>query len=231
MPRIAILSGLVVAVLASRAQADEPGDLAAYVSAGTACAQARAHCFGIQLHVAKAAGEGYVVTPAWVAEQLAQAQALFAPLDVSFELVGADALPGSAAHLATRKDRDAVARGRLGGGVVHVVLTGKLDDVDVAGDVARGVTWRVNGDAQTKIIIVSGVAKPRTLAHELGHLFGLPHSTHAISIMNKRDRKTPPYEERRFADEEIVAMRPFLTSLGTTKLLVERPRPAQRAAP
>jgi len=102
--------------------------------------------------------------------------------------------------------------------VVHVFVTGQLDDIDTPGAVAYGVTWR-RGD--TKYVILSTQAWERTLAHELGHVFGLPHSTHPISIMNKTPRTEPPPEERRFADEELAAMKRRLAQIVKAKVLVD----------
>jgi hypothetical protein len=85
------------------------------------------------------------------------------------------------------------------------------------------VTWRLPKDRR-KYIIVSIQALERTLAHELGHFFGLPHSTYAVSIMNKTERTEPPVDQRTFADEEIAAMRPVLERLLRDKRIVAVPR-------
>ena len=42
-----------------------------------------------------------------------------------------------------------------------------------------------------------------SMAHELGHFFGLPHSGFRDSIMNKRPRTRPTWEERVFVAEEL----------------------------
>ncbi len=201
------------------ARADVATDLAAITKAAPSCDRTRAHCFGIQLHVT-ANEQGLVVTGVWIVEQLAQAQRLFAGLDVDVQLVGSDVLPAATEDLVTRRDRDKLADGRLGGRVIHVFLVGQLDDVDVKGAIAYGVTWR---RADRKFIIVSNQARPRTLAHELGHFFGLPHSTYPISIMNKTSRTDPPPDQRRFADEEIAAMRPTLKRLIGDKIIAHIP--------
>jgi hypothetical protein len=206
---------IVLALLARAAAAD---DLVAIEKAAPACDKERAHCFALQLHLA-ADERGHVAAADWIAKQLAGANRHFKPLDVGFQLAGIDTLPESAVHVETRADRNALARGRLGGRLIHVFIVGQLDDVDVEGAIAYGVTWRLPKDTR-KFVIVSAQAWERTLAHELGHFFGLPHSTYAISIMNKSDRDEPPMEQRTFADEEIAAMRPKLERLLRDKVIV-----------
>jgi len=207
-----------VVVLAGAARAADPGELDAIRLAAPTCDATRAHCIAIQLHVAGDA-KGLVTTPEWFAGELAAANQHFAPLDVGFQLAGIDALPASAVHVQTRADRDAFAE-RLGGKLVHVFVVGQLDDVDEEGAIAYGVTWHARRDDR-KYIIVSAQGLERTLAHELGHLFGLPHSTYAISIMNKSAREEPPVDQRTFADEEIAAMRQGLKRLLRDKVLAD----------
>lgn len=189
---------LVVALLCASARADELADITVAVPA---CPDAK-DCFAIQLHVV--VGEsGTIATAQWFADQLALANTHFAASDIAFQLAGVDALPESVSHVKTRADRNALARGkgRLGGGVIHVYLVGALDDVDVIGEARNGVAWRVPKDTR-KYVILAATARPVTLAHELGHVFGLPHSDYAESIMNKTPREKPPMEERSFVDAE-----------------------------
>src|SRR5258706_8971409 len=206
---------VAVVLLTGVAHAD---DLNAIEKAAPACDKARAHCIAVQLHVA-ADDNGLVASGDWIAAQVLAANRHFAPLDVAFQLAGIDALPATSVHLETRKDRDALAD-HLGGRLIHVFVVGQLDDVDEEGAIAYGVTWHARNDDR-KYVIVSAQALERTLAHELGHFFGLPHSAYAISIMNKSDRKEPPIEERTFADEEIAAMKPRLARLLRDRSLLD----------
>jgi hypothetical protein len=212
--RVLLLAAVCGGLVPAAAQGDVDHALAALTAALPACEAARAHCIGVQLHVPVAAGGGDAVIARadWLAVQLAEANRHFAPVDVGFQVVGADALPAGAGRVATPADRDAVAEGRLTGKVIHVFITGQLDDVDQPGEVIRGVTWHLRG-GDRKYVILSTVAPERVLAHELGHVFGLPHSGYAISIMNKRPRTEPPIEQRTFADAELAAMRPALRRL------------------
>lgn len=225
--RRSLVGGLVLALALlprAPAYADDAGDAAAITAAVPACESARAHCFALMVHVARtdAADAAPVVTPAWIAEQVAVANAQFAAIDVGFQLAGVDFLPATAQRVRTRGERDGLGTA-VRGTVIHVFLTGQLDDVDKADAIAYGVTWRTR--KARKFIIVSGQARTRTLAHELGHFFGLPHSTYAISIMNKAAREVPPPEERRFADEELAIMRPVVKRLVKDGVIAEVPRP------
>ncbi len=176
-------------------------------------ADERALTFGLEVHLAPGP-DGPVVTPEWVAAQVAMANHQFAALDVGFRVVGTHDLPASAAHLRTRADRSALAP-LVTGRVIHVFVTGQLDNVDDDAPV-YGVTWRAG---TRKFVILAANARDIVLAHELGHVFGLPHSTHAISIMNKTKRAEPPVADRRFADEELAAMRKTVRRLVRARVL------------
>ncbi len=210
---------LVVVLVAGVARAGIASELEAVRRASPSCDRGRAHCFGIQLHVV-ADARGLVVSPEWLAAQVVTANRHFARLDVAFQLAGVDELPATAIQIETRRDRDELATDRLGGKLIHVFVVGRLYDVDEDGAIAYGVTWHTKKD-ERKYVIVSAEALERTLAHELGHFFGLPHSSYAISIMNKADREQPPPEQRTFADEEIDAMRPTLKRLLRDRIIAD----------
>ncbi len=209
----------MIAVLHGAARADVIADITPAISA---CDAQRNHCFGLQLHVVS--GEsGTVASAAWIAAQVALANKHFAASDIAFELAGVDALPETQSHVVTRADRNTLAKGkgRLGGGVVHVHVVGALDDVDVPGEVRNGVAWRLPKDTR-KYVILAATALPLTLAHELGHVFGLPHSTYADSIMNKTPRTEPPVDQRSFAKAERQKIEATRKRLVRTKFLTAR---------
>ena len=191
---------------------DDPEDIR---TAAPACSAK--HCIGIHLHVASG-DHALVADPEGMATQLTNADAQFAAIDVGFTIAAIDR--ASQVRVSTSKERSAIIGDGLHDGVIDVYVVFRLDDIDNEGEYIRGVTWHTKTDR--KFIILSIAGGPRTLAHELGHFFGLPHSTYAISIMNKKSRKDPPLEQRRFADEEIAAMKPELERLLRDKVVVDR---------
>lgn len=165
--------------------------------------------FQLAVHVVTD-GETPAQTPAWIATQVAHANTYFAPVDAAFELVTTDPLPPSDAHIVTRADRDAFAA-QVTDNKIHVFVITKLENVDDPKVPVHGVTWH---GKYGKYIIIAADSMDRVLAHELGHVFGLPHSTYKISIMNKTKRDDPPADQRRFADEELAAMKPVVGKLA-----------------
>jgi len=165
--------------------------------------------FQLAVHVVTE-GETPAQTPAWVATQVANANTYFAPVDAAFELVSTDPLPASDAHIVTRAERDALEM-QVTDHKIHVFVITKLENVDDPKVPVHGVTWH---GKHSKYIIIAADSMDRVLAHELGHVFGLAHSTYKISIMNKTKRDEPPPDQRRFADEELAAMRPVVGKLA-----------------
>lgn len=203
---------LLLLAIANPASANDTSTFDAFAHAAPTCDPALPHCVEIRLHVAHT-DTGPVVTPEWMANQLVVANRHFAPIDVSFQIASVDEL--STAHLRNRKERSALAK-HLGKQVIDVFVTGALEDIHIVGEQRYGVAWTVKG---RKYVIVSATARNITLAHEIGHFFGLPHSTYPISIMNKTKRTEPPPAERRFSDEEFAKMKPFMVALFKTKRL------------
>src|SRR5262249_39071310 len=134
------LSAFVLASNLAGADPVEPPGVSDVARAAPTCDPQRAHCVELQLHVVTTAGE-LVAAPAWTAAHISEARRQFAPVDVAFAVAGVDELPAGAAHVATRRDRDALSA-RIGGRAIHVFVVDTLDDVDEPGAVRNGVTWR-----------------------------------------------------------------------------------------
>lgn len=211
-PVLRIVLGLVLVLLARTASAD----VEALAKNAPGC-ESRPTCLGLALHVAED-DKGPVAKSEWLHAQIATANRHFAKLDVGFKVISIDALPKSAMRI-----DDATERTSLGtlvkGPVIHVFVTGKLDDIDLKGKTTLGVAWRAG---VTKFVILSTEGFDRVLAHELGHVFWLPHSTYEISIMNKTPREKPPWNSRRFADEEFRAMKPKIAAMLKSGALVNQ---------
>ena len=177
----------------------------AFVTGSPACPEDAKTCFRIALHVVEEAGED-VQTPQWVAEQVREANRLFAPIGVGFTVGSAKVVDARFADVQTRLDRDLLGRDEHSLGVVHVFVVRRLADVDVEGEVIRGVHWRDRAQTSRRWIILSSIAGSVVLAHELGHFFGLPHTKHPKSIMNKSPHMDPPWHLRDFPKEEQAIM-------------------------
>jgi hypothetical protein len=177
----------------------------AFVTGSPACPEAAKRCFEIALHVVEEDGKD-VQTPQWFAEQVTEANRLFAPIGVGFRVGSAKLVDARFADMQTRLDRDLLGRPEHTLGVVHVFVVRRLADVDVEGEVIRGVHWRDRAETSRRWIILSSIAGPVVLAHELGHFFGLPHTRHPRSIMNKSPHMDPPWHLRDFPREEQAIM-------------------------
>ncbi len=136
----------------------------------------------------------------WLGAQLERVNRELAPIDVAFELVEVRPLGDEAAHVVSRADRDRLGHERWTDGVVHVFVVASLANVDEPG-VIRGVHWRDRADTAHRWLILSSIAPTMTLVHELGHFFGLPHSSYDVSLMNKTPRALAPAERRFHPDE------------------------------
>lgn len=212
--------GTVIAAVLACAAPARADDVTALIKGAPACDAKRAHCFGIAVHVPIVDGKP-IATKEWLAAQLSEANRHFAAIDVAWQFVSSGPLPASAARVADVPARNSFAPAATGP-VMHVFVTGQLDDIDEAGKVIRGVTWRPGGKAY---VILSTVSRGPVLAHELGHVFGLPHSTYAISIMNKTDRKEPPLDQRTFHEDEVAIMKKTRDRLVADRALVSPPPP------
>lgn len=124
---------------------------------------------GIVFHVATSAAHR-APPEAFIREQLAHANAIYRPLGLELRDGGRETLPERHAKLVTRKDRDALLRFTRRG-AIHCMVVATLMDVDEPGRERRGVHWRSRRDAR-HLVILSTLAGPYVLAHELGHFFG-----------------------------------------------------------
>lgn len=136
---------------------------------------------------------GPVVSEAWIAERMAQADAIFAPAGLAFRIRERSAMDAAHAAMEDRSDRHALAEGLVTGSI-NVFVVSSLRDVDDPSRMRQGVHWRSPRVPGSHYVIVSSIAGPSTLAHELGHFFGNPHSDVVNNIMSyERDGAVPPF--------------------------------------
>lgn len=158
--------------------------------------------FPITFHVA--AEEGVpVVDEAWIEERLGWANRLFEPHGVTFDGAGVGPLGPEHARLEDRRGRH-----RLGGlaraGVINCFVVASLRDVDDPERFIRGVHWRSRSHAGAHYVILSRIAGPTVLAHELGHFFGnRRHSDVPGNIMSYERGDGPPV----FDDAQVAVVR------------------------
>ncbi|MDC0722308.1 matrixin family metalloprotease [Nannocystis bainbridge] len=222
-----LLAAMFAAMLASPPAGP---DLAAYVQQTPRCAAEVERCFGVHLHLVVTGGVA-VQTVEWVTSQVAEANARFATIDVNFEVVAAETLPASDLEIDDRGERDALGDPHFSRGVAHVFVVGRLADVDVAGSEIRGVHWRFRQDRARRWVILSKIAGALTLAHELGHFFGLPHSSYDESLMNKTPRVAWLTGELSFAEPEFARMRRHRDRMLREGMLTDRAAPKSQGKP
>jgi len=139
--------------------------------------------FGLAFTVAEPAGAA-VVPDGWLDAQVAEAERLFGPVGVHFRWVIRKAgKPGAGrAEVETRDDRDAF-QDQLEQGYINVFVVRSLRDVDEPPRMRMGVTW-TQRETKRRYVVLSSIAKPSVLAHELGHFFGNGHTTVTNNLMS-----------------------------------------------
>ena len=136
------------------------------------------------LSLAFAEDDGHrVQDAAWLASELAEVERLYGPLGVRFHVASERALGPTHLHVETRGDRDAFAAECVAK-TINVFVVGSLRDVDDGVTFRRGVHWRHTQHHERRFILVSAIAGPSVLAHELGHYFGNGHSTVTDNLMS-----------------------------------------------
>lgn len=190
-----------------------------------AFAPARAEATSLPVVITVAEDDGApVVTDEWLATQLENANAIFEPSGLVFQLESKGAMGPEHARLENRRDRHHLGR-LLHPQRIDVFIVRSLRDVDEPERFRQGVHWRPRGDEyppRAHFVIVSSIAGPTVLAHELGHYFGNGHSDVPGNIMSYERGDRPP-----FFDEEQVARIRFSTRRFVRReelLTLARPR-------
>jgi hypothetical protein len=138
----------------------------------------------LPLSIAVAEEDGLPVRDdAWVDAQIAEATRLFAAIGVPLRKHGKRTLAARFARIETRDDRDALA-GEMEAKRINVMVVGSLRDVDDPSLYRMGVHWRNRSAPSKHYVIAAASARATTLAHELGHYFGLGHTDVPDNVMS-----------------------------------------------
>jgi hypothetical protein len=137
----------------------------------------------IAFHVVHVAGQP-VVARDFLDGQLERADEIFGRYGVRFVASTTLELAEAHAALETRADRDTLAA-HVSPGVINCFVVRSLRDVDEPSRLRRGVHWHSQSHPGAHFVILSSIAGPTVLAHELGHFLGNPrHSQQPGNLMS-----------------------------------------------
>ncbi len=149
----------------------------------------------VQVSVTIATADGEAVTDTtWLDARLERATLLFANANIEFKRVATAtrAIADSGGDIMTVRQRQGLAAHAPTDGRIHIFVVDKLADKDRKGGFISGVHWRYAGGKRSwrgrRYIILSRWSAIDTLAHELGHFFGLPHTTRKNTLMTSPGR-------------------------------------------
>jgi hypothetical protein len=142
----------------------------------------------ITLHMATDDGEP-VTARSGVRRWVERANQDLAPFGIQLEVRAVRHLPDGWESVTRWGQRRQLAHYAPTDGTIHVFVIEELDRRrrPVLGRKVRGLHWRYRGLnpklAQREYVVVTSGAPTTTLVHEIGHLFGLRHSTSSDNIM------------------------------------------------
>jgi hypothetical protein len=179
----------------------------------------------VTLHVATIDGKPVAGEP-WLTTQLARANDILAVTDVQVEEGRRTRLDDSEADIMTVAERHALGSRAERDGTVHVFVVRKLADKDKDGAFINGVHWRYRGASRRyrgrRYIILAASAHADTLAHELGHFFGLPHVKAPDNLMSYQRAGADIFLNRM----QIRRVNRRLRLAVRTRLVIPRPAPS-----
>ncbi len=133
---------------------------------------------GLALHVAREEA-GPVMEEAFIEQQVVTANRIFEPYGVQFARKERHERAPRHARMESRADRDALGA-FVQPHLINVFAVASLRDVDEPERMRRGVHWHCRSHPPAHYVILSRLAFPAVLAHELGHFLG-----------NRQHSKTP----------------------------------------
>lgn len=131
-----------------------------------------------------------IVDTAWIDKRLAIADTRFARAKIRFvrTKTSRQQLAKTSADIMTVGQRHALARLAPTDGRIHIFVVDDLADKDRKGGLISGVHWHYAGGKRKwrgrRYILVSRQSHIDTLAHELGHFFGLSHTRKKHTLMS-----------------------------------------------
>jgi hypothetical protein len=165
----------------------------------------------IAFQIAQDAGHP-VVDRAFLDDRVARANQIFAAYGVQFVAAGAVPLAGERAAIETAADRD-VLGANVRRGVINCFVVGSLRDVDDPAQMRRGVHWHSRAYPGTHYVVLSSIAGPNVLAHELGHFLGNPrHSDVPGNLMSYQRTDALPFLDPTQAQRVARSVRDYLRS-------------------
>jgi hypothetical protein len=131
---------------------------------------------------------GAVVDRAWIDAEMSVAERVYGPLGFHVRVDHVRPLGAELSHIEDPRMRDRFAP-LVTAHEIQVFIVRSLRDSEVVGMYRNGVTWdsRPSGEngPSRRFIIVAATAAQSSLAHELGHFFGIqPHSSVKNNLMS-----------------------------------------------
>src|SRR5690606_38552082 len=142
-----------------------------------------AHTLPLTIHIAVDEAGEPLVDLQRIRRWVRRANGDLASAGIQVEVQAVRLLPTGWDEITRRRQRRALARYAPKDGSIHVFVTGSLDTALQRSfhRRIRGLHWRYRGISRElrdrEYVVVTESAPVTTFAHELGHLFGLGHST------------------------------------------------------
>ena len=128
--------------------------------------------------------DGPAATEEVVTTQLGALAEVYAAHGLSFAVATRRTASASLPQaIVSRADRDALAAD-LHPGAANVFFVTSLEDVDEPDRHRFGVCWRNEKDPAKRYVVVASYSPRGVLAHELGHLLGLSHTSTTDNVMS-----------------------------------------------